>query len=101
MLLMPRLQKHPMPHERARLRDDSQGLGINRLAKVNMNGFHKSIYAFLMFAMVLLASGLSTGAMFATCTGANPCHACKNCRYCAHCAKNGGTCGICKNRVRH
>jgi hypothetical protein len=33
---------------------------------------------------------------FATCVGADPCHACKNCKYCGFCAKRGGTCGVCK-----
>jgi hypothetical protein len=33
---------------------------------------------------------------YATCVGADPCHACSSCRYCQHCAKAGGTCGVCK-----
>jgi hypothetical protein len=52
-----------------------------------------------MFLLVPVAiSALDPTA--ATCTGSDPCHACKNCRYCKHCAKEGGTCGICKNRNR-
>jgi hypothetical protein len=54
----------------------------------------------LLMCAVTLASGLSSEGMFATCTGADPCNACKNCKYCAHCAKNGGTCGVCKNREK-
>ena len=33
-----------------------------------------------------------------TCIGATPCNACKNCHACKHCAKEGGTCGVCKNK---
>jgi hypothetical protein len=54
----------------------------------------------LLICAVALASGLNSGAMFATCTGSDPCNACKNCKYCQHCAKDGGTCGVCKNRLR-
>lgn len=64
-----------------------------------MKNIRVTTLGFLMCAVVL-ASGLSSEGMFATCTGADPCHACKNCKYCAHCAKNGGTCGVCKNRER-
>jgi len=54
----------------------------------------------LLMCAVALASGLNSGALFATCTGSDPCNACKNCKYCQHCAKDGGTCGVCKNRLR-
>lgn len=54
----------------------------------------------LLICAVTLASGLNSGAPFATCTGSDPCNACKNCKYCHHCAKDGGTCGVCKNRLR-
>jgi hypothetical protein len=55
-----------------------------------------------VFAAILLSLAMSSilaitsDAFFATCTGADPCHACKNRRYCRHCAKEGGTCGVCK-----
>jgi len=54
----------------------------------------------LLMCAVALASGLNSGAMFATCTGSDPCNARKNCKYCQHCAKDGGTCGVCKNYLR-
>jgi hypothetical protein len=66
-----------------------------------MKHIRQSMLGLLMFSVLVVASGFSTSAMFATCTGADPCHACKNCRYCGHCAKNGGTCGVCKSRARH
>jgi hypothetical protein len=47
---------------------------------------------------LVLAVGLSNDSSFATCYGNDPCNACKNCRYCRHCAKEGGTCGVCKQR---
>jgi len=34
----------------------------------------------------------------AKCVGATPCRACSNCKYCKHCAKDGGKCGVCRNR---
>lgn len=53
----------------------------------------RRFFATFGIAVVLL---VSLGDNFATCTGADPCHACKNCKYCRHCAKDGGTCGVCK-----
>jgi hypothetical protein len=47
-----------------------------------------------------LLIGIVADASFSTCYGNDPCNACKNCRYCAHCAKRGGSCGVCKNRLR-
>lgn len=60
---------------------------------------HGALAALTVF--ILLAPGpalASKRASRAKCTGSTPCRACKNCRYCKHCAKNGGTCGVCKNR---
>jgi hypothetical protein len=49
--------------------------------------------------MLLITSLLCARTLLgATCTGADPCHACKNCHYCKHCAKEGGKCGVCKNK---
>lgn len=52
-----------------------------------------------VLVMFILMVGLSSDATFATCYGNTPCNACKNCKYCAHCAKQGGTCGVCRNKV--
>ena len=52
--------------------------------------------AWPLIATLFIATIISSDALFATCTGSDPCNACKNCKYCAHCAKQGGTCGICK-----
>jgi hypothetical protein len=49
--------------------------------------------------MWVLLVGIASGASMATCVGADPCNSCKNCKYCNHCAKQGGTCGVCKNRA--
>ena len=53
------------------------------------------------FSVFLTASLaiLTLNPLAATCTGSDPCHACKNCKYCKHCAKEGGTCGVCKDRT--
>jgi hypothetical protein len=59
-----------------------------------------TLIAPLLFVTFLIGEDGFSPLNHATCTGADPCHACKNCRYCAHCAKEGGTCGVCKNRVR-
>jgi hypothetical protein len=48
--------------------------------------------------LVLSSAGFIDALGFATCYGADPCHACKNCKYCGFCAKRGGTCGVCKRR---
>ena len=54
----------------------------------------------LVFLVLAFISVVGEQALFgATCTGADPCNACKNCKYCKHCAKDGGKCGVCKNRV--
>ena len=52
----------------------------------------------LLIAITANSSPLDLGFHFATCVGADPCHACSSCRYCKHCAKEGGTCGVCKRR---
>jgi hypothetical protein len=57
---------------------------------------------FLVTASVICVIALTAesspvfGLGFATCVGADPCHACTSCRYCQYCAKAGGTCGVCK-----
>jgi len=56
-----------------------------------------SVVAKLILSVLLLHFTVQT-LESATCTGADPCHACKNCKYCRHCAKEGGTCGVCKNK---
>jgi hypothetical protein len=53
-----------------------------------------SVFLALSFAILTLDPPA------ASCTGSDPCYACKNCTYCKHCAKEGGTCGICKDRNR-
>jgi hypothetical protein len=61
----------------------------------NMKFTVRIISMFLLVSVAILA--LDPPA--ATCTGSDPCHACKNCKYCKHCAKEGGTCGVCKDRT--
>ena len=56
-----------------------------------------SIVGKIIFSLLLIQMTLPS-LDSATCTGADPCHACKNCKYCRHCAKDGGTCGVCKNK---
>jgi hypothetical protein len=60
----------------------------------------KKKYAVLIcLPLLAITSLLYAQTLFgATCTGADPCHACKNCHYCKHCAKEGGKCGVCKNK---
>jgi len=60
---------------------------------------NSSIQVFAFLSVLLLGAALFPLASFSsTCTGSDPCHACKNCKYCKHCAKEGGKCGVCKNR---
>lgn len=55
-----------------------------------------SMVLLVVIALLLQITPVSMEAYYATCTGADPCHACKNCKYCKHCAQEGGTCGVCK-----
>lgn len=57
-------------------------------------------YLWLATVSLVIVVGLSSDMSFATCYGSDPCNACKNCKYCRHCAKEGGTCGVCKKRLR-
>jgi hypothetical protein len=45
-----------------------------------------------------LAAKRTRARVAAKCVGATPCRACSNCKYCKHCAKDGGKCGVCRNR---
>ncbi len=55
---------------------------------------------FCALIIALALGAMTSDVTFATCTGADPCHACKDCKYCQHCAKNGGTCGVCKRSFK-
>lgn len=55
--------------------------------------------AAIIFASVaLLFTGCAWAGGAATCTGPDDCKACKNCNFCKNCAKEGGSCGMCKDR---
>ena len=65
-----------------------------------MNRYRKLLVTACLTVLIALTaeSSPNLGLSFATCVGADPCHACSSCRYCKHCAKEGGTCGVCKRR---
>ena len=60
---------------------------------------NRKIAIIFILLVLALALGGARNLVGATCTGSDPCNACKNCKYCKHCAKEGGKCGVCKNKT--
>jgi len=60
---------------------------------------NRKIAVISLTLILALALGGAKTLLGATCTGSDPCNACKNCKYCKHCAKEGGKCGVCKNKA--